>query len=127
VTTPGWTGRARRVGRAAIVLAGVILVAAHAAAADPAPGRPPRARSAATASKGSAARPARRVDLNTASRAELKTLPGIGDAEARKIIAGRPWLTKADLVTKGVLAEGRYVAIRNRIVAANPGGPAQAR
>jgi radical SAM superfamily enzyme with C-terminal helix-hairpin-helix motif len=60
-------------------------------------------------------------------RAALKTLPGIGDAEARKIIAGRPWLTKADLVTKGVLAEGRYVAIRNRIVAANPGGPAQAR
>jgi DNA uptake protein ComE-like DNA-binding protein len=67
------------------------------------------------------------VDINRAGLAELKTLPGIGDAEARKIVAGRPWPTKADLVTKGVIDEGKYLAIRNRIVAANPGGPVRAR
>jgi DNA uptake protein ComE-like DNA-binding protein len=109
----------------ASALAWAILVAAPAAAGEAAPAPPSRGRSVATASKGTAARPAARVDLNSASRAELKTLPGIGDAEARKIIAGRPWRTKADLVTKGVIGEGRYVAIRNRIVAANPGGPAR--
>lgn len=66
-------------------------------------------------------RPVKRIDINKASRAELKTLPGIGDAEADKIIARRPFLTKADLVTQHVLPEGIYVSIKNQIVASQSG------
>lgn len=57
------------------------------------------------------------VDINGASRAELKKLPGIGDAEADRIIAGRPYLSKADLATKAVLPTGVYLSLKNRIIA----------
>jgi len=78
-------------------------------------GAPPPATSAPPAKQ--------RVDINSASRAELKTLPGIGDAEAKKIIAGRPWLTKIDLVTRNVLPEGVYHALRDQIIAKQSGLP----
>ena len=55
------------------------------------------------------------VDLNSASKAQLRTLSGIGDAEADLIIASRPYSSKADIVTKGGLPAGLYVAIRRHI------------
>jgi DNA uptake protein ComE-like DNA-binding protein len=61
--------------------------------------------------------PAKLIDLNSASRAELKTLPGIGDAEATKIIANRPFLTKGELVTKKVIPTGPYLSLKNRVMA----------
>jgi competence protein ComEA len=63
------------------------------------------------------AAPVKLVDINSASRDELKTLPGIDDAQAARIIAGRPYLTKADLVTSNVMPTGVYIAIKYRIVA----------
>lgn len=57
------------------------------------------------------------VDINSASRTELMTLPGIGPAEADRIVAHRPYLTKTELVTKEVLATGPYLTLRTRIVA----------
>ena len=57
------------------------------------------------------------VDINSAGRRELKTLPGIGDAEAAKIIAGRPYLTKAHLVTRNVLTIEAYDGLKGRIIA----------
>jgi DNA uptake protein ComE-like DNA-binding protein len=57
------------------------------------------------------------VDINSASKEELKKVPGIGDAEADKIIAGRPYLSKAHLVTRKIISEALYQQVREQIVA----------
>jgi hypothetical protein len=57
------------------------------------------------------------VDINSASRKELMTLQGIGAAEADQIVAHRPYLTKTELVTKGVLPTGPFLSIKHQIVA----------
>jgi len=67
--------------------------------------------------------PTKLVDINSASKAELKTLPGIGDAEAAKIVAGRPYMTKTDLVEKKVLTLEAYDALRSRIVVVHKSPP----
>ena len=60
------------------------------------------------------------VDLNSASRKELMTLPGIGAAEAGRIVANRPYLTKTDLVAKNVLPIGPYLSLKPLVVAMPP-------
>lgn len=55
------------------------------------------------------------VDINHASKAELQTLPGITPALADKIIAGRPYNSKAFLVTRNIIPEAVYQYIRTRI------------
>jgi len=56
------------------------------------------------------------VDINSATKKELKKLPCIGDAEADKIIAGRPFGSKAWLVTKNIIPKDAYTAIEGRII-----------
>ena len=57
------------------------------------------------------------VDINSAGKKELMKLKGISDADADKIIAGRPYLTKAHLVTRNVIPSGTYEQIKAQIVA----------
>ncbi len=57
------------------------------------------------------------VDLNSATRSELMTLPGVGKTEAERIIANRPYLVKTDLVSKNVLAVGPFLSIKRFVVA----------
>jgi len=85
-------------------------------AADPGAASAPSPASAAT-KKAALPAPAARVDINSASRAQLKTLPGIGDAEADQIITGRPYLSKADLATRNTIPTGIYLQIKDRIIA----------
>lgn len=60
------------------------------------------------------------IDVNRASRADLKTLPGIGDAEAERIVAARPFRSKAEIVTVAGIPAGVYQSIRHRIIAVQP-------
>jgi DNA uptake protein ComE-like DNA-binding protein len=57
------------------------------------------------------------LDINSATEKELKTLPGIGDAYAKKIIAGRPYAKKDQLVSRGIIPQSTYDKIKDLIIA----------
>jgi competence protein ComEA len=76
------------------------------------------ARSAAWQKKGAPkAAQAVQIDINNASVEQLKALPGIGDVYAKKIVDGRPYKMKNQLVTKNVLSQAQYDKIKGSIVA----------
>ena len=57
------------------------------------------------------------VDLNSAGKDDLDALPGVGDAVAQKIIDGRPYRTKRELLTRKIVSKSEYEKIREQIVA----------
>lgn len=57
------------------------------------------------------------VDINSATAAELKAIPGIGDAYSEKIIAGRPYANKAQLKSRKILPVTAYEQVKDLIIA----------
>jgi len=84
------------------------------AAPKPTPA-PPAAQAAK--SQPAAKTAAQRTDLNSATVDQLKKLPGITDALARKIAGGRPYLVKTDLVRKKIVPQAVYDKISNLVIA----------
>lgn len=94
-----------------------LLAAAFAAFAADAPAQHPPLGATVSPHRKPAIAP---VDINNASRDELKTLPGVGDAEAERIVKGRPYLSKVNVFTNNVLPESAYATLKDRIVVKEP-------
>ena len=57
------------------------------------------------------------IDINSATEAELKAIPGIGDEYSKKIIAGRPFSNKSQLLSKKIIPKPVYDKIKDMIIA----------
>jgi DNA uptake protein ComE-like DNA-binding protein len=100
------------------LLAALLLIGGAGAAADPGKAAKPVASSQAKAKP--PARPKTRVDINSATAEQLKTVPGIGEAESERIIKGRPYPTRSHLVDRKVLTYDQYQSLKDEIVALPP-------
>src|SRR5436190_20078663 len=58
-----------------------------------------------------------KIDINSATKDELETLPGIGPATSQKILEGRPYKAKSDLTKRKIVSQSEYQKIKDNVVA----------
>jgi competence protein ComEA len=99
------------------VLGTVLLAAAQTRETGTVPEMNAATAQSSSASAKSKASAADKLDINSATKDQLDALPGIGSAYADKIISGRPYRTKRDLVTKKIIPQSLYEKIKDQIIA----------
>jgi competence protein ComEA len=104
--------------RIPVLLLAFVLVNVMFAAQGPEPGSKPEAMATPVQMAKTAA--ADKLDINTATKDQLKALPGIGDAYSQKIIDGRPYRAKNELVQKKIIPQATYDKIKDQIIAHQP-------
>ncbi len=98
-----------------VLIFALFLLSGLAAAQWPDPVLKPEAMATSGQVENSAA--AEKLDINTATKDQLKALPGIGDAYAQKIIDGRPYRAKNQLVQNKIIPQATYDKIKDQIIA----------
>jgi competence protein ComEA len=66
-----------------------------------------------------------RLDINTSSMDELKAIRGLNEAQAKKIVEGRPYKRRGELLSKKIITQETYDKIKDQISTRAPGTKAQ--
>jgi DNA uptake protein ComE-like DNA-binding protein len=109
--------RSIRAGRVLALVAAAGLAALPLTASPQATAAKPAAPHHASKPKPAASPAAELVDINTASVEALTALPGIGEIYAKKIVAGRPYKSKSELVTRKIIPRATYSKMRELVIA----------